>query len=143
MVPKKHAPTKNAGFLPRSQITHQTGPCGELPNHFPFLAKPQRGFFSTCRVNRSHGLRRKKKKFQVRAPRFVGGGFKYFLFSSLLGEDFQFDEHIFRMGWFNHQAVLFFLGFGIFKAFFSCFFSVFLPSTLIFWENFGVFFFSS
>ena len=30
---------------------------------------------------------------------FLGGGFKYFLFSSLLGEDFQFDEHIFQMGW--------------------------------------------
>ncbi len=27
-----------------------------------------------------------------------GGGFKYFLFSPLLGEDFQFDEHIFQMG---------------------------------------------
>ena len=31
------------------------------------------------------------------------GGFKYFVFSPLLGEDFQFDEHIFQMGWFNHQ----------------------------------------
>ena len=27
-----------------------------------------------------------------------GGGFKY-----KIGEDFQFDEHIFQMGWFNHQ----------------------------------------
>ena len=27
-----------------------------------------------------------------------GGGFKYYLFSPLLGEDFQFDEHIFHMG---------------------------------------------
>ena len=33
----------------------------------------------------------------------LGGGFKYFLCSPLLGEDFQFDEHIFQMGWFNHQ----------------------------------------
>ena len=32
-----------------------------------------------------------------------GGGFKCFLFSSLFGEDVQFDEHIFQMGWFNHQ----------------------------------------
>ena len=31
------------------------------------------------------------------------GGFKYFLFSPLLGEMIQFDEHIFQMGWFNHQ----------------------------------------
>ena len=29
---------------------------------------------------------------------------KYFLFSPLFGEDFQFDEHIFQMGW-NHQLV--------------------------------------
>ena len=35
----------------------------------------------------------------------LGGGFKYFLCSSLFGEDFQFDEHIFQMGWFNHQPV--------------------------------------
>ena len=30
---------------------------------------------------------------------------KYFWFSSLFGEEFQFDEHIFQMGWFNHQPV--------------------------------------
>ena len=28
----------------------------------------------------------------------LGGGFKYFLFSSLLGEMMKFDEHIFQMG---------------------------------------------
>ena len=33
----------------------------------------------------------------------LGGGFKYCLFSSLLGKDFQFDENFFEMGWFNHQ----------------------------------------
>ena len=33
-----------------------------------------------------------------------GVGFKYFLiFTPKLGEDFQFDDHIFQMGWFNHQ----------------------------------------
>ena len=32
----------------------------------------------------------------------LGGGFKYFLCSSLLGEDSHVDEHIFQMGW-NHQ----------------------------------------
>ena len=31
------------------------------------------------------------------------GGFKYVLFSSLFGEMIQFDEHIFQLGWFNHQ----------------------------------------
>ena len=35
----------------------------------------------------------------------LGGGFKYFLFSPLFGEDFQSD-YIFQMGW-NHQLVMF------------------------------------
>ena len=38
----------------------------------------------------------------------LGGGFKYFLRSSLPGEMIQFDEHIlyiFQVGWFNHQLV--------------------------------------
>ena len=38
----------------------------------------------------------------------LGGGLKYFSFSPLVGEDFQFDEHIFQMGWFNHQPELLF-----------------------------------
>jgi len=34
----------------------------------------------------------------------LGGGFKDFLFfTPKLGENFQFDEHIFQRGWFNHQ----------------------------------------
>ena len=33
----------------------------------------------------------------------LGGGFKSCLFSPLLGEMIQFDEHIFQMGWFNHH----------------------------------------
>ena len=33
--------------------------------------------------------------------KILGGGFIFF--SSLFGEDFRFDEHIFQMGWFNHQ----------------------------------------
>ena len=35
-------------------------------------------------------------------PEKLGGGFTYFIVSPLFGEDFQFDEHIFQMGW-NHQ----------------------------------------
>ena len=27
----------------------------------------------------------------------------FFIFTPKIGEDFQFDEHIFQMGWFNHQ----------------------------------------
>ena len=40
----------------------------------------------------------------INIPRHRGGGFNYFLFSPLPGEMIQFDEHIFQMGWFNHQA---------------------------------------
>ena len=31
--------------------------------------------------------------------------FIFFIFIPKIGEDFQFDEHIFQMGWFNHQPV--------------------------------------
>ena len=41
----------------------------------------------------------------------LGGGFKYFLFSPLFGEDFHFDKHIFQMGW-NHQPVYLVMFFG-------------------------------
>ena len=38
---------------------------------------------------------------------FSGWWFQiFFIFNPYLGEDFQFDEHIFQMGWFNHQLVL-------------------------------------
>ena len=38
---------------------------------------------------------------------YLAGGFKYFFqFSSLFGEMIQFDEHIFQMGWFKHQRML-------------------------------------
>ena len=38
------------------------------------------------------------------------GGFKYLLFSTRFSwrNDSQFDEHIFQMGWFNHQLVVLF-----------------------------------
>ena len=45
------------------------------------------------------------KVFQFSPTFYLGGGFKYFLFSPLPGEMIQFDEHIFQMGWFNHQLV--------------------------------------
>ena len=35
--------------------------------------------------------------------KLLGGGFIFFKFSPLLGEMLQFDEHIFDIGWFNHQ----------------------------------------
>ena len=38
---------------------------------------------------------------------YIRGGFEYLMFSPLPvpGEMIQFDEHIFQMGWFNHQLV--------------------------------------
>ena len=39
----------------------------------------------------------------------LGGGVKHFLCSPLPGEMIQFDEHIFQMGWFNHQLIVLFL----------------------------------
>ena len=43
--------------------------------------------------------------------------FQLVLFSSLLREMIQFDEHIFQMGWFNHQPVHIFYP-PIFQPFF-------------------------
>ncbi len=50
----------------------------------------------TLQVVRSSQNRNIKK-------RELDGGFKYFSCSPLFGEDSHFDEHIFQMGWFNHQ----------------------------------------
>ena len=36
-----------------------------------------------------------------------GGNSNIFYFHPHLGEVIQFDEHIFQMGWFNHQLVLY------------------------------------
>ena len=41
--------------------------------------------------------------YPINYPNVLGGGFKSFLFSPLPGEMIQFDQHIFQMGWFNHQ----------------------------------------
>ena len=38
------------------------------------------------------------KQIQVFEDGFLGGGFKYFVFSPLAGEMIQFDEHIFQLG---------------------------------------------
>ena len=46
--------------------------------------------------------RNTKKHLDCKEHEKLGGGFTYFLFSSLLGEDFHFDKHIFQMGR-NHQ----------------------------------------
>ena len=44
----------------------------------------------------------------------LGGGFKYSLFSSLVGEDSHFD---FQVGWFNYQPVR--IGENVFTALFT------------------------
>ena len=60
---------------------------------------------------RDGGIRQRKwdySKFKAFKKLILGGGFKYFLFSTLFGEDSQFDEHIFQVGWFNHQLMIVF-----------------------------------
>ena len=52
-------------------------------------------------VGRPKGYRWDEEVSEKRT--ILGCGFKDFWFSPLLGEDSQFDEHIFQMGWFNHQ----------------------------------------
>ena len=49
-----------------------------------------------------HFMRLQKKQ----ELHYLGGGFKYFLILPVLGEMIQVDEHIFQMGWFNHQLVV-------------------------------------
>ena len=41
----------------------------------------------------------------------LGGGNShiFLIFTPKIGEVIQFDEHIFQMGWFNHQLVLYFI----------------------------------
>ena len=51
---------------------------------------------------------------------WLGGGFKYFLFSPrTLGKWSHFDEHIFQKGWFNHQPAGILTKKVIFKSAFS------------------------
>ena len=47
---------------------------------------------------------RDRDKDMVLGGGVLGGGFKHFLFSPLFGEDVQFDENIFQMGW-NHRLL--------------------------------------
>ena len=59
---------------------------------------------------RNYRIREANLSFKFRQMCSPGGGFKYFLFSPLLGEDVQFDEHIFQMGWFKPPTSIY-LGF--------------------------------
>ena len=53
-------------------------------------------------VGKAAGMVPSRCGFESMNKKLVGG-FRYFLCSSLLGEMIQFDDHIFQMGWFNHQ----------------------------------------
>ena len=48
-------------------------------------------------------LRNEKPRFGKHKQDITSWWFQKFLFSPLPGEMIQFDEHIFQMGWFNHQ----------------------------------------
>jgi len=54
----------------------------------------------------SFGIALFESAFKLLKPH-LGGGFKCFLFSPLFEEIIQLDEHIFQMGWFNHQLEMY------------------------------------
>jgi len=47
----------------------------------------------------------KKKHLQKNSGNWVMATQIFYMFIPKIGEDVQFDEHIFQMGWFNHQPV--------------------------------------
>ena len=55
-------------------------------------------FVATLEPSKLEEKKRSKKSLATKTTHELGGGFKYFLFSSLLGEDSHFDDHIFQMG---------------------------------------------
>ena len=60
-----------------------------------------KGLRRQCKMVRRQAQKKAKSPLMIQYSKFLVGGFKYFSFSPLLGEDFQFDN-IFQMGW-NHQ----------------------------------------
>ena len=120
-----------------------------INNHAQLVCCPPGVGFAVRRL--SHGWRAAPWKMQRRCPgprqtpwldflRWWVGWFSrwwfqtFFIFTPNPGEDSHFDEHIFQMGWFNHQLVLvcFFGGEGLgrgwgsikknFKRWGTCFF---------------------
>ena len=60
--------------------------------------------FCVCSLtHRVHGTGIYIPTFGIKHQPNLGGGFKYSLFSPLLGEMIKFDKHIVQVGWFNHQ----------------------------------------
>ena len=63
---------------------------------------------STLRVVRWKWIRRQSRDIWVSVPwaRWWGGNWKIFwhFYLEISGKMIQFDEHIFQMGWFNHQS---------------------------------------
>ena len=83
----------------------------------PETSKPMQGLGCKCypivltdpswvfRGGRSQRYLRKKTVLLSDELLELGGGFKYFSFSPLFGEDSQFDDHIFQRGW-NHKPAI-------------------------------------
>ena len=46
------------------------------------------------------------KRHLIRKSRLGGGNSNMFFFTPICGEMIQFDEHIFQMGWLNHQLAM-------------------------------------
>ena len=61
---------------------------------------------STETTKAQHFLEKHNRAVLEAVRSFRGGGnSNIFMFTPKIGEMIQFDEHIFQMGWFNHQLV--------------------------------------
>ena len=70
---------------------------------FPVFCVLRVGNVQPLQINR---MSPQKKRLFERRYKYLGGGFKdFFIFTRNPGEVIQFDEHIFRMCWSNHQLV--------------------------------------
>jgi len=77
-------------------------------NDETFLPKKVQLQFPSCKVCQANSVKVLKSEetaaFLEISTRLLGGGFNYFLiFTPSPREMIQFDDHMFQLGWFNHQ----------------------------------------
>ena len=69
---------------------------------------PSLRFFSGCFIVYQNRYIKEFLRFQLNLGRSKLGNGNSFIFTPNPGEMIQFDEHIFQMGWFNHQLAKYF-----------------------------------
>ena len=94
----------NCIFTPKNWFNHQLVKIASiLEAIFPVFCVLRVGNVQPLQINR---MSPQKKRLFERRYKYLGGGFKdFFIFTRNPGEVIQFDEHIFRMCWSNHQLV--------------------------------------